>query len=133
MRKVKSVPLHFKQRDGVTVGVALERCAKRRHLGSLFDVLLVCTEREVNLRWERVERHAVHVVVAEEAVEKGFHQLVICEELHGTHSELLESREDCAEAELQKCCVGFSSTMCMRHVKCAEMVLESDSLWIVLT
>ena len=93
--------LRFEHRDGVALGVALHSCAKCHHIGSLFDTLSLCVEGEFNLWWQRVERHAVHVLLVEKAVQKGFDQFVTSKDLHGVYGEVVESREDSAELELQ--------------------------------
>ena len=42
--KAKRRSSRFEHRDGVTLGVALHRCAKRHHVGTLLDALLFCIE-----------------------------------------------------------------------------------------
>ena len=45
----KMRPQRFEHRDGATLGVALHRCTKRHHIGSLFDALLLRFESEDSL------------------------------------------------------------------------------------
>ena len=116
----KLCPLRLEHRDGVALGVALHRCAKRHHLGGLFDALLVCVEREFDLWWQQIERHAMYVLVAEEAVQKHFDQFVICKNLHRPYGQFVESRKDCAELELQNFPVRLSSAILIRPAKSAK-------------
>ena len=118
----------------MALGVALERCAKRRHLGNLFDALLLRFESELNLWWERVERHAMHALIVKEAVQKCFDQFFVRKDLAGPYDQLVESREDCAELELQQCSVRSTFCSIYQAIRAnstqsdSEMLLESDSL-----
>ena len=99
-------PLRLKHTNAVTLGIALYRCAKRHHVGSLFDTLVLCFEGKCNFWWQHVERRAMYVLVAEEATQKGFHQFTVCKDLHGLYGQLLQSRKHYAELQLQTFSVG---------------------------